>query len=90
MEVIYTGYEKKIHYILTKRVIKRYSIKTNNIAQIHFKCLRPSETMPLWTVKVSIYEAGIFDTVYSDNFYTKDCISHDFYITWANLKKLKF
>lgn len=90
MEPFYTGREKKIHYILTKRVIKRYDIKTNDIAQIHFKCLRPSDSIPLWTVKVSIYEAGCNGTVYSDNFYIKDCISHDFYITWANLKKGNF
>lgn len=90
MEPFYTGYEKKIHYILTKRVIKRYGIKTSDIAQIHFKCLQPSDSIPLWTVKVSIYEAGCNGTIYSDNFYIKDCIEHDFYITWANLKKGNF
>ena len=90
MEPFYTGHEKKIHYILTKRVIKRYGLKTNDIAQIYFTCNRPTDSMPLWTVKVSIYKAGIFDTVYSDKFYTKDCIEHGFYITWANLKKGHF
>lgn len=90
MEHIYTGHEKKIHYILTKRVIKRYGIKTNDIAQISFDCLQPSKIMPLWTVKVSIYNAGCSGIIYSENFYTKNCIKHSFYITWANLKKGSF
>ena len=90
MEPLYTGHEKNIHYILTKRVIKRYGIKTNDIAQIHFNCARPTDNMPLWTVKVSIYKAGCNSTNYSENFYTKDCIEHSFYITWANLKKGHF
>lgn len=90
MEPFYTGYEKKIHYILTKRLIKRYGIKTDDIAQIYFTCNRPTDSMPLWTVKVSIYNAGRNDTIYSENFYTKDCIEHGFYITWANLKKGHF
>jgi hypothetical protein len=47
MEPFYTGHEKKIHYILTKRVIKRYDIKTNDIAQIYFTCNRPTDSMPL-------------------------------------------
>lgn len=89
MEPIYTGHEKNIHYILTKRVIKRYGIKTNNIAQIHFKCTMPTDKMSLWTVKVTIYYAGM-DKSYSDTFYTKECIRHDFYATWANLKKGRF
>lgn len=90
MEPFYTGHEKKIHYILTKRVIKRYGIKTNDIAQIHFNCARPTDNMPLWTVRVSIYKAGYNGTNYSENFYTKDCIEHSFYTTWANLKRGKF
>lgn len=89
MEPIYTGHEKKIHYILTKRVIKSYNIKTNDIAQINFKCTMPTDRMHLWTVKVTIYYAGM-DKSYSDTFYTKECIRHDFYVTWANLKKRRF
>ena len=89
MEPIYTGYEKNIHYILTKRVIKSYHIKTNDIAQINFKCTMPTDRMHLWTVKVTIYYAGM-DKNYSDIFYTKECIRHDFYVTWANLKKRRF
>ena len=89
MEPIYTGCEKKIHYILTKRVIKSYHIKTNDIAQINFKCTMPTDRMHLWTVKVTIYYAGM-DKSYSDIFYTKECIRHDFYVTWANLKKRRF
>ena len=89
MEPIYTGYEKNIHYILTKRVIKSYHIKTNDIAQINFKCTMPTDRMHLWTVKVIIYYAGM-DKSYSDIFYTKECIRHDFYVTWANLKKRRF
>lgn len=88
MEHIYTGFEKKIHYILAKRVIKRYNINPDDIATVYFNCLKPSDTMPLWTVKVSIYDAAC--NSYSDNFYTKDCIRHSFFITWANLKKGKF
>jgi hypothetical protein len=90
MEPFYTGHEKKIHYILTKRVIKRYGIKTDDIARIYFNCNRPTDSIPLWTVTVSIYKADRKDTVYSENFYTKDCIEHGFYITWANLKKGHF
>ena len=86
MEPIYTGYEKNIHYILTKRVIKSYNTKTNNIAQINFKCTMPTDHMHLQTVKVTIYYAGM-DKSCSDIFYTKECIRHDFYVTWANLKK---
>lgn len=47
MEPIYAGHEKNIHYILTKRVIKSYNIKTNNIAQINFKCTMPTDHMHL-------------------------------------------
>ena len=86
MESIYTGHEKNIHYILTKRVIKHHNINTKDIAQINFKCDMPTNNMPLWKVKVTIYYAGMAKS-YSDSFYTKDCIRHDFYITWANLKK---
>jgi hypothetical protein len=90
MEPFYTGHEKKIHYTLTKRVIKRYGIKTDDIARIYFNCNRPTDSMPLWTVTVSIYKADRKDAVYSENFYTKDCIEYGFYITWANLKKGHF
>lgn len=88
MEHIYTGFEKKIHYILAKRVVKRYNINPDNIATVYFNCIRPSDTMPLWTVKVSIYGADYSSR--SDNFYTKECIKHGFSTTWANLKKGKF
>ena len=47
MEPIYTGCEKKIHYILTKRVIKCYNLNTNDIAKIHFACNQPTEALPL-------------------------------------------
>ena len=90
METIYTGHEKKIHYILAKKVIKRYKLKTNDITQINFKCDMPTDNMPLWKVEVSIYKADYSGTVYSDTFYAKDCIRHSFYITWANLKRAKF
>ena len=49
----------------------------------------PTDKMSLWTVKVTIYYAGM-DKSYSDTFYTKECIRHDFYVTWANLKKGRF
>lgn len=81
MEHIYTGHEKKIHYILAKRVIKSYGIKTNDIAQIRFDCLQPSDKVSLWTVIVSSYKAGCSNISCSENFYTKDCIKHGFYIT---------
>lgn len=47
MEPIYTGCEKKIHYILTKRVIKRYGLNIDDIAKIHFACNQPTEALPL-------------------------------------------
>ena len=90
MEPIYTGCEKKIHYILTKRVIKRYSLNIDDIAKIHFACNQPTEALPLWTAIVTIYGADTTTSHYTEHFYLKNCIRHGFSITWANLKKGKF
>jgi hypothetical protein len=47
MEIIYTGREKKLHYILAKRIIKSRKINTDDIATITFKNAMPTEQMPL-------------------------------------------
>lgn len=90
MEVIYTGKEKNLHYILTKRIIKSRKINTDDIAKIHFVCNQPTETLSLWTAVVTIYGADTTASHYTEHFYLKNCIRHGFSITWANLKKGKF
>lgn len=84
MEKIYTGKEKKLHYILAKRLIKNRKIHINDIATITFNIARPTDQMPLWALKVTI--RGANSLLGEEKFYLKDCIMHGFSITWANLK----
>jgi hypothetical protein len=91
MEVIYTGREKNLHYILAKRIIKDRKINTDNIATITFKNAMPTEQMPLWTFMVIIEGAGGYKEILGEEkFYLKNCTKHGFSVTWANLKKGNF
>ena len=91
MEQIYTGKEKKLHYILAKRIIKARKINTDDIARITFKNAVPTDQMPLWTFTVTIQGAeGYKELLGEEKFYLKDCIEHGFSVTWANLKKGNF
>jgi hypothetical protein len=91
MEVIYTGREKNLHYILAKRIIKDRKINTDDIATITFKNAMPTEQMPLWTFMVIIEGAGGYKEILGEEkFYLKNCTKHGFSVTWANLKKGNF
>lgn len=91
MEVIYTGREKNLHYILAKRIIKDRKINTDDIATITFKNAMPTEQMPLWTFMVIIEGAGGYKEILGEEkFYLKNCTRHGFSVTWANLKKGNF
>lgn len=91
MEVIYTGREKNLHYILAKRIIKDRKINTDDIATITFKNAMPTEQMPLWTFMVIIEGAGGYkELLGEEKFYLKNCTKHGFSVTWANLKKGNF
>lgn len=91
MEAIYTGKEKKLHYILAKRIIKSRKINTDDIATITFDDIMPNDQMPLWTFIVTIKGAGGYREILGDErFYLKNCAKHGFSVTWANLKKGNF
>jgi hypothetical protein len=91
MEVIYTGREKNLHYILAKRIIKDRKINTDDIATITFKNAMPTEQIPLWTFTVVIQGAeGYKEILGEEKFYLKNCTRHGFSVTWANLKKGNF
>jgi hypothetical protein len=91
MEVIYTGREQNLHYILAKRIIKDRKINTDDIATITFKNAMPTEQIPLWTFTVVIQGAeGYKELLGEEKFYLKNCTRHGFSVTWANLKKGNF
>ena len=88
MEVIYTGEEKNLHYLLAKRITKSRKINTDDIATIDFNIIMPTDQMPLWTIRVTI--KGTEGYLGEEKFYLKKCVKHNFSITWANLKKGNF
>ena len=47
MEVVYTGEEKNLHYLLAKRIIKSRKINTDGIATVDFNIIMPTDQMPL-------------------------------------------
>ena len=89
METIYTGKEKRLHYKLTRQMIKEKKIDPADISQIYFDQKMPSDKFPLWTLTITIYGAG--QTYNSElakkEVFIKECIRHGFYITWTNLKR---
>lgn len=88
METIYTGKEKRLHYKLTKQLIKEKKIDTADISQIYFDQKMPTDKFSLWILTITIYRAGHMynSELAKEDIFIKESVRHGFYITWANLK----
>lgn len=96
METIYTGKEPLLAEMLIEKVIEEHKINVFGIEKITVDCYMPSahDKWHLWTICIRI------NTEHTSYFYSKECINHNYSITYLqhlknmgvkkiNLKKMR-
>lgn len=88
METIYKGIEKNLTKTLITRCIKENHIDVDLITKIDINICFPkdSDSLHLWTIIITV---NTIKTSYSERYYSKECIRHNYSLTYQQYKKLK-